>query len=328
MNKTRLKEIKELQIKGYKNKEIMNLMNISSATFYRTLKLDLEFEDVLEEERSIEEILQARKEEFVRKEKAHPPIIQVGVNLDGPIAISHFGDPHLDDPGTNILRIEQDLEIVKKTVGMFGANVGDVQNNWIGRLSSIYEDQTLTKVETWKLVEWFIKKIQWLYLVGGNHDAWSGNNDPLYWISKQNNCKLHYYGVRLNLNFPNGREVRINARHDFKGFSQYNPAHGPMKAIQLGWRDHILTCGHTHQAGMGVLSHPDISQRIISWAIRVPSYKILDNYAHEIGAVGNFVSPCCTTIIDPYAEKEEGLVTVIWDLETAADFLTFKRKKF
>jgi predicted transcriptional regulator len=314
---------------GYKRDVVASMLGISSRTLRRYFQTDdIEIEDIPEEERSAEEILEDRKKEYSRREKARPSIIQMKVNSDGPIGITHFGDPHLDDPGTDLNRLEYDMDVVKNTDGMYGANVGDIHNNWVGRLQRLYAEQTVTAKESWKLVEWFIRKIDWLYLVGGNHDAWSGSNDPLYWLTKQHDRFLRYHGVRFNLKFPNKREVRINARHDFKGYSQWNPAHGPMKAIQMGWRDHILTCGHTHQSGIGVLSHPDASQRIISWAIRVPSYKILDNHAIEIGANGNFVSPTCTTIINPYAEREEGLVTVIWDLDTAADFLTFQRKKY
>jgi hypothetical protein len=328
MNITERDKLQKLNIEGYTYKEMAHAMNVSTSTIFRNLKKDIEIEQVPSEERDIDEILEARKKEFTRREKANPSMIQVKVNIDGPIGIAHLGDPHLDDPGTNIARIEEDLNIIKKTHGMFGANVGDMQNNWVGRLAKLHEDQGTTKTEAWKLVEWFVNKIDFMYLVGGNHDAWSGSNDPLTWITRQSSTDLHYYGVRLKLKFPNKREVRINARHDFKGYSQWNPAHGPMKAIQMGWRDHILTCGHTHQAGLGVLAHPDKSQRIISWAIRVPSYKILDSYAHEIGAAGNFVSPCCTTIINPYATREEGLITVIWDLNEAADYLTYLRKKY
>lgn len=336
-----MSQLSDLVGQGYSGIEIAEILGVSQATITRRKKdlrvgnfkviendNDIEIEEIEEEERSIDEILAARKDEYLRKKRSTPSLVNIKVNLDGPIGVAHFGDPHIDNPGTDISRIEEDLNIVKKTKGLFGANVGDTTDNWIGRLARLYENQTITKMESWKLAEWFVGKIQWLYLLSGNHDVWHGNQDPLYWIARQTGNVTHKHGVRLNLIFPNKKTIRINARHDFKGHSQWNPAHGPMKAIQMGWRDHILTCGHTHQAGIGVLAHPDQSQRIISYAIRVPSYKIYDSFAHEIGAAGNFVSACCTTIINPYADREEGLVTPIWDLEQSADYLTFLRKKY
>ena len=33
----------------------------------------------------------------------------------------------------------------------------------------------------------------------------------------------------------------------------WNTAHGVSKASQMGWKDHILTCGHTHVSGYQVI---------------------------------------------------------------------------
>lgn len=134
------------------------------------------------------------------------------------------------------------------------------------------------------------------------------------------------HGARLNLRFPNGKQVRINARHDFKGQSMWNTAHGVAKAAQAGWRDHILTCGHTHQSGYNILKDP--ATGLISHAIRVASYKWHDRYAEELGLPDQNISENVVTVIDPYADAERRLVTVFMDLEEGAEFLTWKRGKY
>ena len=278
---------------------------------------------------SAEELLERRKRDFarLRANKEAKRLTRVDIALGGPVGIAHFGDPHVDDDGTDIGLIEEHVSIVNKTEGMFGANLGDIQNNWIGRLARLYGEQSTSHSDAWVLTEWLVSSVHWLYLVGGNHDCWSGVGDPLKWIARQSGNVLDYHGVRLNLCFPNGKQVRVNARHDFTGHSMWNPTHGPMKAIQGGWRDHILTCGHKHVSFIGgPLKDP--ATGLLSWAIRCAGYKTFDRYAEEKGLPDQNSFASCVTIIDPqYADDDARLITVIPDVAEGAEFLKWKRKK-
>ncbi len=259
-----------------------------------------------------------RYEQYWKYESARR-LVQIKVNVTGPIAIVHFGDPNLDDDGTDLARLKRDLEIVDQTPFMYAANVGDVTNNWVGRLAKQWAMQSTTEFDAWRLAEWMFDACRWLYVVAGNHDLWASNGKILDWVASTASTVHHRTQVRIALQFPNGREVRINARHDFPGSSIWNPAHGPMKAAQMGWRDHVLTCGHKHKSGYGPIKDPMTG--MISHAIQVPSYKFLDDYAARKGFPDQMLAPCCTTIIDPDAEEETGLVLVDWDLERAACML-------
>ncbi len=278
---------------------------------------------------SADELLARRKQIYDQKHDAREArrLIKVRVHVEGPYGIAHFGDPHLDDNGTNIALIERHIALIKKTEGLFGASVGDYTNNWVGRLARLYADQSTSAKEAWVLAEWFIQSVPWLYLVGGNHDAWSGAGDPLEWISTQANVLYEAHGVRLSLKSPNGHEVRVNARHDFKGHSMWNTAHGVAKAVQLGWRDHILTCGHLHTSGYQVLRDP--ATRLISHAIRVGAYKFYDNYAIAKGLPDQTVFVCPVTIIDPDRDETDPRhITMIFDPEEGAEFLKWKRARW
>ena len=284
----------------------------------------------IDPEETAEEIIARQKKRFRRKKEAEKErsLIDVRVNIEGPIAIAHFGDPHLDDDGTDWERLEADIETVKSTEGMFAANVGDYTNNWVGRLVQQYEHQHVTRTEGHVLTEWLFKELPWLYLIGGNHDAWNGGNDVLGWLAKSVGTRYEAWGARIALRFPNGAECRINARHDFKGHSQFNPAHGPTKASKMGFadgRDHIYTCGHKHTFGYlqwapgpGMICH----------CIQVNAYKQMDPYAKQLGFVEHEHAPCVVTVIDPdYADVPERFVTVFTDVQEAAEFLAFKRRR-
>jgi hypothetical protein len=276
-----------------------------------------------------EELLKRRKKDFerVKEAKTARKLVNIPIGIDGPVGIVHFGDPHVDDDGTDIGLLEDHVKLINKSEALFGANLGDLSNNWIGRLARLYAEQSTSETDAWVLTEWLVSSVQWLYLVGGNHDAWSGVGDPLKWIARQSGNTMDYHGVRINLQFPNSKNVRINARHDFAGHSMWNPAHGPMKAVQGGWRDHILTCGHKHVSfTAGPLKDP--ASGLLSWAIRCAGYKTYDRYAEERGLPDQNAFAACVTIIDPrFADDDPRLVTVIPDVEEGADYLKFKRRR-
>lgn len=287
---------------------------------------DILFPELPGELPTAEELVQRRKSEFSRKSAARLArhLIDVQVKMTGPVGLALFGDPHIDDPGSDIALIEAHAQVVRETEGMFGACVGDYSNNWIGRLARLYGQQSTSQAEAWVLVEWFIKLLDWLMLVAGNHDVWSGEGDPIKWMAKIARVQYEAHGARVGLKFPNGRVIRLNARHDFTGKSQYNTAHGPAKAAQMGWRDHILVCGHLHTSGYNVLRDP--SDGLISHALRVGSYKTFDRYAEEKGLPNQTFTVCPVAIIRPQFEDDDTRqVTIFFEPETAAEFLTFLR---
>lgn len=277
-------------------------------------------------ERSIDEILGARRKEFERIDAHRQAVklIPIAVKTPGPIGLLNFGDPHLDDPGTDIKAIERDRNLVLGTDGLFAGNVGDMTNNWVGRLARLYSEQSTTQSEAWQLVDWFVGSLEWLYFIVGNHDVW---NQGVEIIARLRALAVTTptLAARLGLKFPNGREIRVNARHDFRGNSQWNAAHGVMKAAQLGEYDHLFVAGHTHVSGYGIVKAPQSGT--VAHCLQLASYKVHDRFAEEMGFRDQHISPSALTIFDPDAKTEVGLVQVFHDTEWGADVLAYKRRK-
>tara|TARA_Y100000361_G_C11022386_1_gene270275 strand:- start:39 stop:707 length:669 start_codon:yes stop_codon:yes gene_type:complete len=216
------------------------------------------------------------------------------------------------------------MDALNDTEGMYCGNLGDIQNNWIGRLATLYGQQSTSAKESWRLSEYFVNRVNWLYLVAGNHDVWSGDGDPLEFIMRDHKGLYERWGARMNLKFPNGKEIRINARHTFKGNSIWNTAHGVARAAQTGWSDHILTCGHTHVSGYQVIKNP--ASGLISHALQVASFKIMDNYADKLGLDDKNIFNCPVTIIDPrYDDDDNRLITTIFNPLVACEYLNYLR---
>lgn len=280
-----------------------------------------------DEDLPVDVLVERRKQQFAQRRKAWSArkLVPIQIKDDGPIGIAHIGDPHVDDNGTDIFALENDARIIRETPGMLAANVGDTNNNWAGRLGHLYSQESVSAREAWKLTEWYLGLMPWLFIIMGNHDLWSGPGNPINWICSYGGRWNEPSAVRMELQFPNGCGVRVNARHDFKGYSMWNPAHGAMKAAQMGFRDHIMTCGHKHTTGYGVVKDP--ASGVVSHCMQVAGYKTLDAYSRDGGFLDGNISPCALTVIDPHAENERGRVTVFFDLEAGADFLTYLRKR-
>jgi len=289
---------------------------------------DVTHEELPKDHVEVKEIIEWRKKQFRQKQEHEESrkLIHVDVPIDGPYGILHFGDPHVDDDGTDWIQLDRDIELVKSTPGLFAANIGDSRNNWVGRLARLYADQGTSAQEALLLADYFLRELKgnWIYILGGNHDAWSGADDPLRWITDQINALYQPSEARIQLNSPSGAPVTINARHDFKGSSQWNNAHPVMKAAMLGIRDDIFVCGHKHMSGYGVVKSPDDDR--ICHCLQISSYKVYDRFAREKGFRDQHISPCAVTVIDPNADTNNR-VQMFWDSVRGAEYLTFLRSQ-
>lgn len=277
---------------------------------------------------SAQDIIARRKQQFRQLDSAMEArkLIPVRVKVDGPIGIVPFGDPHLDDDGTDICAIERDVMLVKNTKGAFAVNIGDGHNNWTGRLARLYAHQSTSEREAWELVKWFVNELPWLVFLDGNHGAWSGAGNPVQWMIE--NCtSLHdEVDVRIELAWRDGAKSRAYFRHNFPGSSQWNNTHGLAKAARLhGYDDPFLACGHLHTDGYQIVKNPN--SKILSHLVRVSGYKKWDKYAKDNFFVDQRIGGGSgMAIIDPRFEMTHPRhVKWFFDIEEGADYLNFLR---
>lgn len=286
---------------------------------------EVEIAEIEDDDLPIEQIIAQRKAEFAQKKKHHDStrLIPIRFKLRGPIGLLKFGDPHLDDDGTDIVTLEAHSDLTHQE-GIYGCNLGDTTNNWVGRYARLYSQQNCGRTRAIKIGEWFIKRTRWAYLLGGNHDAWSGDDDPMIWITKQAGALYQSSEVRLELQFPEGAPFVINARHDFSGSSQWNPTHGVMKAVQMGSRDDLSICGHKHISGYGILKDPQSGKAC--HALQVGSYKVIDRYAKEKGFRDQSLGPAAMAVINPLLPANHpDRCKIFWDPFEGAKYVRMLR---
>lgn len=260
-----------------------------------------------------------RCDAYHRKTASQPPGVVTWKVGKKPIGIQVQGDPHLDDDGCDLPLLTSHLELCKRTPRLIPACMGDVNNNWIGRLVKKYADQTSTKAEGFRLARMYMEHPdKWAFIVSGNHDLW----DEHTFAEIVRGAKVKAFGqhqVRLNLLFDNGLDYNIEARHDYKGKSQNNPLHGMWKSMRMDpWPD-ITLAGHLHYyAAMVAQLHglPKV-------AARVGSYKKHDDYSASLQFPDCTAGESLTLVIDPSKKKvNPDMVKLFWNAEEGADYLT------
>ena len=251
--------------------------------------------------------------------------MEIKVNANKPIGICFVGDPHIDNYGCNWPLFKRDIGILEKTQGLHAVNIGDLADNWVGRLMRLYADQEMSKKQAWKLAKHVLRdaKISWLCHILGNHDSW--NDGPL--LIKANarpTVPVEDWQARFQVVFPNGKRVKVHVAHDFPGTSIWNKMHGPQKASMMLEEADIYACGHKHE--WAINTSENANRDFVYHLIRARGYKYIDSHADHLGFSSQKYGASITAIIDPQAAGPSKIVCLP-DLEEAAEFLTWKRSR-
>lgn len=249
----------------------------------------------------------------------------VTLNDNKAIGLLWFGDPHLGVL-TDWKQLKRDVAICNSTPGMYGANIGDVADNWVGSLMRVAAEQDISRRSERQLARWFLCEagITWLVWLFGNHDEWWDGADFMRLMDIHNRVPMFDWSARFELRFPNKARVKVHAAHDFPGHSMWNNTHGPARAPRmLGDGADLYVCGHKHTWGIQQYEMPEAER--CPMAIRVRGYKRGDPHARRLGYPEDRHGCSILTIIDPTADGP-GRVTAYTDIAQGARVLTALRK--
>ena len=272
---------------------------------------------------SVEALIESRVQAFKRaslKTDIHRRTLTMP---NEPFGICVFGDPHIDDESCDWVELLRVVKICQDTPGIVAASVGDQMNNWIGRLMRKFADTSCLTSDGWRLSTWLLEALDWIALVGGNHDQWAHavGRDPLKIIADDARVRCFANDeIRITLKFsdPDIEPLIWVIRHDAKGRSWFHPSHGPNKLAMLDGQCHLVTCGHIHT--WAYLSQ-EMPHGRVTHAIRVRGFKRNDEYALAKGFSEDLYGCACLIVVDP-AISGPDRIKVFWDVERGADYLT------
>jgi Calcineurin-like phosphoesterase len=278
---------------------------------------------------SVREIIDMMKKRFEKRKEAKQAKkwFPIKINSNLPIGIALIGDPHIDDDGCNWPLLDADIEIMRDTPGIYAVNMGDTTNgSWPGRLMRLFGNQETSMKTARRLAKWFLRDsgINWLVWLLGNHDEWQDGSDVLREMNIST-LPMEEWQAQFKLVFPNEKECRIWAAHDFKGSSEWNSLHSMQKAAHKKDWAHIYCGGHTHNWALH--QEESASREFTYWLARARGYKFLDHYAELLGHQSQRDGATILCVINPMAENEASFVQCFADLKLGADYLTYLRSK-
>lgn len=247
------------------------------------------------------------------------------VPTDGAYALMLFGDPHIDDDGCNWSLLENHCNLARETKHLYAISIGDVTNNWVGRLEKLYGNQETSSTTARQLIKWLLVEsgVPWWLWIHGNHDAWN-QGIPIIEGMNAHNVVMEDWQAKVALKHPNGHNLRIWLAHNFPGTSQWNKLHGAQKAAQMKDWAHLYVAGHHHNWALHQEEHDHRS--FVYWLARVRGYKFMDTYADHLGFGEQEYGSSVIAVVDPFSDKLNAL-TCFADPHEGVDFLKFKRRK-
>lgn len=286
------------------------------------------------EEMTADEIISYAHQNWKRKKEKNDllELIPVKFSKDLVTGICVWGDPHLDDGGTNWDILTSLMETLKKfdpdrgsPDPIYSVNIGDSHNNWIGRLSLKYShEQKMTKSMVYKVIEKIIKEINWCLILRGNHDQWGTDlqYDKMEWFAQDTGTITIDWRANIDFQFPNGVSVKADFRHDYPGRSIYNPNHGLQKANLFNTNSDIYVAGHRHNYAKSEMPSTNFKDGFSTPAhlLRVKGFKDIDAYSDQHGFPRQDYGHAGLIVIDPFTTTQNR-IQIFSDIDYGANIL-------
>lgn len=278
-------------------------------------------------EEPLSEWLERRERSFTRRQRRRDVETWLPIHIPEhqgkPFGVGFLGDIHGDSPDCNTPLLRKDLKALASTAGAYGVHIGDATDNWVGRLVAKFADNDATQAQARKFVEYLLHGcgVNWLYWLGGNHDKWN-EGLAILGLLAGHNFYLPFWEAKVELRC--GRQSwRVHSAHDFRGHSDWNITHGPLKAAYKGAAADVYVCGHRHD--WGVQSFEIAGQGRVVHTARARGYKWADEYATEKGFQSSQNGAGIMAIFDPRSTDPASRAMLVPGIQRGCEILSLMR---
>ena len=271
-------------------------------------------------------------EGFIAKKRRKPAVLMVPPQ---PFAVAFIGDPHLSNKGTSLKALKDDLEILRVTRTR-AVQMGDLLDNFhkVPKLAEKEAQNRMSLVEGLSLAEWLVCEsgVKFDAHVLGNHDAWLGYEGVQLmgsWVHRAKS-RLYDWNARLIYKWGPGQHEQhvVQASHDIKGHSQYNPTHGPGKMALWDGTADTYVAAHRHNHAEAKV--PNAWRGKTYQLIRVRGYKDYDDYGEgraQFPSHAGMEGRSALLVVNPLSETHDGRQRVFMDLGEGIEFMQMLKRR-
>lgn len=245
----------------------------------------------------------------------------VDVKTPGRYALVVLGDQHIDDPFCDLGLFYEHVQLLKNRPNVLTLPIGDLHNNWVGRLNRLHSESNMSEDRAYDGIRWLLLEsgLNIPVAIMGNHDEWNNGSRLVKEILRNSTTVVADWRARFKLRSPCGRLLTVDAAHDHKGHSQFNPLHAQKKAALSGPKANVFIAGHRHMPGYAKDFYPEEGTH--SWYVRAGTYKFHDAHAERLGFPQYKTAPAIAIVVDPALPGPNPILTVTDDLEFALSLL-------
>jgi hypothetical protein len=252
----------------------------------------------------------------------------VAIDSEKPVGVTLFSDIHWGATGLDVKALVADTKMVRDAEGMYAFCLGDLTDNWIGKLAGIAGEQSISIPQEKAAAEWWLEQLsgKMPVVVAGNHDNRTITQSHIDYVHEMLRGSQLLYGkdeVRFTLNVGDG-VWKWKCRHLFKGNSQWNETHAAEKDGKMRDIWDFAASGHYHKPTIIRPFYNEMRDKLC-YACNIGTYKGEDDYATMLGYRHHKTEYTATIIYFPdgRAHIAQGAT-----LEESCRYLKYLRKSY
>jgi len=288
-------------------------MRLAEALQAKLVELELAEREVTDAD--VQEVLSGLKrfQQTLRMLDQKVTEATIPINETLPIAIAYCGDWHVGAYGCNYEQLEDDIDLMASTPGLYSIGMGDYADNYLpGRIPTGMLEMTVPPAVQEKLVLFLAQKMSPLAWIRGCHDDFahqSSDRDSIQVMCDLTGGAINlWHGGKLTLKLGE-QTYTIHARHKTQGESGLNSTNAQRRLLDMHGIVDVVAIAHKHYPDMQAVTRHG---QPVTY-LRSGCYKPYDEYGQKLAGYRGQQSVPVTILfpdehkVVPFRELRDGV---------------------
>jgi len=251
------------------------------------LKGKIEFEDILRyTDDDVDNLIRATHVMQEAKNRVNTKQVKTSIRIDEtkPFGIAFSGDWHVGHSGVDYVLLDDDINTMRDTEGLYVIGMGDYRENAIKHQGSHFGEILSPGMQDKMVVKYMRDlKEKMVVLLKGCHDHWEANitdRDFMETLCSEDVADAVYlwHGGELTLKVQE-EEYLIKCRHKFRFESSLNYENAPRRMMEVFGPADVAAIAHKHNP-FQIMRHLMGQYRVF---LRSGSVKVWDDHGQQGG---------------------------------------------